>query len=450
MNAVCPNCVTYNWPREGVAMSTCSSCKFLSYCSKECQKEHWVKVHKEQCLALAGKVEVAGSVHMPENCPGCKEDEALVLSPSSSSWGCLLPAAACAIQMGEFSSAVPMGEMTRKFQTRSEQTVFVMQQIVDKLVKTNSLLARECRDEMNDMAKMLDRMRSSCRITYYQFPQAFVDRDLTAIHEDNSHIREIFLDELLNKPEVMAISATSAALGAEGGDPFLAWESFKSLTGFLFWSNLHNKHIDFEKLGMENEVPDELMEMVAELGSSTQFQDIWDEVLTALGPGLVHHSDLLDILCGGNREQKCAECSTDITIERVFTMDTSSPWMKFNQPFVTFRCRIFSCSGFFCQMLNKSKEVEFHKKISAVINSITSRLVANRCDYCGLLGRKAHRCKDCKTKVYCSQECQSSDWFLVHKKICNKGEVARKVRRRGRSWDRSRRRILLSACPTAP
>ena len=95
-----------------------------------------MKVHKEQCLALAGKVEMAGSVHMPENCPGCKEDEAHVLSPSFPSWGCLLPAAACAIQMGEFSSAVPMGEMTRKCQTRSEQNVFVMQQIVDKLVKS--------------------------------------------------------------------------------------------------------------------------------------------------------------------------------------------------------------------------------------------------------------------------------------------------------------------------
>merc|ERR1719341_770191 len=67
---------------------------------------------------------------------------------------------------------------------------------------------------MNDMAKMLDRMRSSCRITYHQFPRAFVDRDLTAIYEDKGHIREIFLDELLNKPEVMATSASSAALGA--------------------------------------------------------------------------------------------------------------------------------------------------------------------------------------------------------------------------------------------
>ena len=164
---------------------------------------------------------------------------------------------------------------------------------------------------------------------------------------------------------------------------------------------------------------------------------MWDQVLTLLGPGLVHHSDLLNILCGGNREQKCAECSTDITIERVFTMDTSSPWVKFSQPFVTFRCRIFSCTGFFCQMLNKSKEVEFHKKISTVIISITSRLVANRCDYCGLLGRKAHRCNECKTKVYCSQECQSSDWYLVHKKICSKGEVARKVK-----WDKKKREEL--------
>ena len=58
-----------------------------------------------------------------------------------------------------------------------------MEQIVDRLVKS-SLLARECREEMNNMVKMLDRMRSSCRITCYLFPQTFMDLDMTSIYSN--------------------------------------------------------------------------------------------------------------------------------------------------------------------------------------------------------------------------------------------------------------------------
>ena len=34
---------------DGVSFSFCSRCKFIVYCSKECQKEHWKK-HKTICL----------------------------------------------------------------------------------------------------------------------------------------------------------------------------------------------------------------------------------------------------------------------------------------------------------------------------------------------------------------------------------------------------------------
>jgi hypothetical protein len=34
---------------EGEPFSFCSRCKFIVYCSKECQKEHW-RTHKRTCL----------------------------------------------------------------------------------------------------------------------------------------------------------------------------------------------------------------------------------------------------------------------------------------------------------------------------------------------------------------------------------------------------------------
>ena len=47
----CANCENYAWtqPSDLSKLLTCSKCKFISYCSKKCQLEHWVKVHKQHC-----------------------------------------------------------------------------------------------------------------------------------------------------------------------------------------------------------------------------------------------------------------------------------------------------------------------------------------------------------------------------------------------------------------
>ena len=43
MGEICPYCLTNE------AINRCSACKEQSYCSKECQKKHWV-VHRVDCL----------------------------------------------------------------------------------------------------------------------------------------------------------------------------------------------------------------------------------------------------------------------------------------------------------------------------------------------------------------------------------------------------------------
>merc|ERR1712059_245687 len=85
---------------------------------------------------------------------------------------------------------------------------------------------------------------------------------------------------------------------------------------------------------------------------------------------------------------------------------------------------IFSCPAPGCRMVNINKEVDFC--LAMAIKGSAS--VENSCDYCGVLGRKVHRCSECKTKVYCSEECLQLDWKKIHSKICNEGEVASKVK----------------------
>ena len=50
----CANCLLFNWVQPEVGdLQKCTRCKMLQYCSKECQKEHWMLVHKSQCKKLA-------------------------------------------------------------------------------------------------------------------------------------------------------------------------------------------------------------------------------------------------------------------------------------------------------------------------------------------------------------------------------------------------------------
>merc|ERR1719233_2089055 len=40
------------------------------------------------------------------------------------------------------------------------------------------------------------------------------------------------------------------------------------------------------------------------------------------------------------------------------------------------------------------------------------------CEKCRKLTENPHRCGECEAKLYCTKECQGSDWWAVHKKMC--------------------------------
>ena len=49
----CANCLVFNYQCEEVTLQQCSRCKVITYCDKQCQKEHWHLVHKQHCKKLA-------------------------------------------------------------------------------------------------------------------------------------------------------------------------------------------------------------------------------------------------------------------------------------------------------------------------------------------------------------------------------------------------------------
>ena len=69
----CTNCTIFLWnqPDDPKTVRKCSKCHMVSYCGKECQEEHWTKVHKKQCRYLAGTKKAEHSEHRRDTCRTC-------------------------------------------------------------------------------------------------------------------------------------------------------------------------------------------------------------------------------------------------------------------------------------------------------------------------------------------------------------------------------------------
>jgi hypothetical protein len=79
--AECANCAVLG-VRVGVILKLCSKCKLVSYCSKECQLQHWREGgHKRFCIAAIERVPSKNSESDPtihqmnenDNCVICRE-----------------------------------------------------------------------------------------------------------------------------------------------------------------------------------------------------------------------------------------------------------------------------------------------------------------------------------------------------------------------------------------
>ena len=69
----CVNCSMNKWkePEDTSILRKCEKCQVVTYCGKECQDEHWEKVHKQHCKYLAGEEKAEHSEHNAETCNYC-------------------------------------------------------------------------------------------------------------------------------------------------------------------------------------------------------------------------------------------------------------------------------------------------------------------------------------------------------------------------------------------
>ena len=91
IGSFCANCELFGWkqPRD---LMKCSRCHVVAYCGRECQEEHYGKVHKQYCKYLGGIKKAKHSEHDRDACKTCIASNSvgdLVFSPTNSNYVCI-------------------------------------------------------------------------------------------------------------------------------------------------------------------------------------------------------------------------------------------------------------------------------------------------------------------------------------------------------------------------
>eukprot|EP00092_Neocalanus_flemingeri_P007355 GFUD01007942.1.p1 GENE.GFUD01007942.1~~GFUD01007942.1.p1 ORF type:complete len:485 (-),score=118.85 GFUD01007942.1:139-1593(-) len=422
---LCANCLNYSWTQLTNLMQ-CSRCKFINYCSAECQQEHWVKVHKRHCKYLAQVKVMPQSKHDPVFCLGCKvvreTGPVEMTKPDNPVLGCLFPPQKVGVPVlfqpdfdGEGGKEAPLpvqlGEMAGTFLTKAEHTVSIMTQILYKMVMTDHLTWTICPEECDAMMKMLIGLRHAVWHAYifansgHVLDKAIVGK-FTCSPGFLLKINTI-TDTIDEKLAVARFSDNSA---------FKLWDTFKLFLHILIQFCTEPMRKEAETVGLPD-VFDDVKRV-----TSAQFNNMWQQLLDSTGFWLVPYITLVEIVCGGQLEQICAACSKKITVSELLI--SAGDYKNTGVSSYLLGHIGAACCGHprcFKKVSDDARE------IVAVYMKISSENRANQCDFCGLPSTgKVHRCGKCLTKLYCGIQCRNDDWEKVHKIVCREEEVERK------------------------
>jgi len=421
----CANCDIYDWEQlsDTSKLLRCSRCKFISYCSSECQQEHWVKVHRKQCKYMSKQKECPMACHDPATCPGCRKQAEIGLVEMSKSdnpcLGCpwdikFLPQVTkpyltnVGLKFAEVPLPLKLGEMSGKFLTKAEHTVSILHHLVHKLELTMHPAWTIHPDSRNNLCKMVNTAR---RVIWHSYVH-----DIPKNHLERS-IPKIIKPQLIKMLDIaFDIDLCIKVKGAKSKDQsvFRPWDTFKLFLNILLQQYKNMERMDAVKIGIPEIFKDDIKLMV----SPAQFSNMWKRMLDSMMDGnLLPYTDLLKIACGDDLKQMCYGCSKDIIVADVWFENKEVPFIY--QSYV---------QAYLCGEPDCFYQVDaLDNKMYEICSRLSLGSVENICHNCFLMSSgSVHRCTRCMTKYYCGEECRDEDWAKVHKLLCKEGQERKK------------------------
>jgi len=368
----CVNCLVFCWgqPEELTTLKKCKQCKVVQYCSESCQKEHWKRVHKKHCKEIAS----AGQLITHQEIGDQKF------------W----------ISLGVFShhpfsaSELPGNPMVTLLMLAQKILLKMQFRNQPAYVKVSSQLAQLQGEMAQCMASTWARKKT--------YPEKFnwvTDWNQILVFYNQNQDRELAIQDL--------------------------------------WSILHlilGRLAECEIVNMVNSLKDPHGAVPPELWSGFEkevgpFPNRVGELIKALsGDEFPSFQDLLKILCGGNLRQDCSFCLTRMDVAAV-AGEVEGCYVGIpTVSILPFMPPLFSCGAETCGREISGKEKAF---TNLGFGLSATKFQSTRCDYCFLLSEKAHRCRECLTKTYCSEECGVKD-KKKHFEFCKKDVEERKVK----------------------
>ena len=334
----CANCLVFQWgqPTGQGSLRQCSRCKVLLYCSRRCQIEHWMLVHKQHC----GRLAKAAAEERKNN---------KTTSTSSVTIGSHHP--------------FPLDGMLEDIR---ETVILTIQKIIMKICSTNHPASWIYAEDLLKMENGINFARQLIWMSRKVYPK----KVKAWTYADLFH----WVIEFYGKHRNIHVRGASRGRMAT----LDLWSTlFLFLGRAMFLSDLDTiDFVEFKHSNEENKPFYIILRQMAEACSSTSFPSF---------------SSLLKIFCGGSLIQNCSYCSATITIVAIAwevkgIKVASMPVVHFT-PYLgpLFCCRKHRC----CQSL--SEQDRDNLRGQNILREAYRKHGGIKCDYCHMLSEKTHR-----------------------------------------------------------
>ena len=363
----CANCRVFAWDQPDLKRSplkVCRGCNRIFYCSRECQEEHWRKVHRKQCKLFSG-AEPSKDLHNRETCSQCAEQEATgpgVFREGNPIPICLFSSSnPKAKELLEFHQKYPL-QWTGAPGKRQERILDQLQKLLLKIKLTRhpvSWMYPKLVKIIEEELLFLKMMAFSDRIL---FPR-------------NYHIPLLDLSKLSN---MLSEELRTVVFS----DRSFIWQTFLMLLHLL--CAVHNVELDQIIKSPEKSLSKEEREWSRRVRNSS-FLRVIDQILDALDKQVVSQKDLANIVCDGNVQRVCSICNKEITVQAVYAVSgeeriPGTPWVLFYPG----PHNLYYCGAKACAPQRQGLPVKAFSWNMAVVAAV-SQLLPTRCDFCFLL-----------------------------------------------------------------
>ena len=412
----CANCLVHDWkqPEDSTRLLKCQNCQVIEYCSKECQSEHWMKLHKSHC-EFKDPSQNEPWQHVEQDCAMCLQAAAVgeeeLKKVDNPNYECIF--------RHEFPEHLVHPHpflVTGQSGDILEKGIIVLWQLVRKFQLNHPHAALTCHEEFQNVERNLQDGRIAIWRDRKIFPQS-QPLSYTGIHLE--------LSDIANKVDTVE-------------DPFELRNTIFVINQMVLNVDPINK-LKFLKDPLSN-LPDDLKNLVSEgMNNATKYPNMASKVFEALTNQVIPFKEVLKIIAGGSLEQECNVCfkEIDMSSQESFVFNDSLHLGK------------YSCGSEDCR-IKEDAALDDVARFHLTLNIMWVERGANMCDFYferspvkpkGSDMPDIHRCRHYCTTMYCSQECLYGD-DEIHFKVCQKDKEGRKKKPRGSARRKVARRVI--------